>query len=145
MIQDDLIELYNNLLAFNKNTITADNPTPIKVSFDKDSNSLVFEQKGISIRTSLPIYYSLGLNEIKKPTYLLPRDYDYLMQSLSGVVSSGKLLEDKLCISPENYGFDLYLVDFREFWKGPDKIGTIRFVSGHSWIFRQIVKLKFKV
>ena len=106
MIQDDLIELYNNLLAFNKNTIVTDHPVPIKVSFDKSSNSLVFEQKGVSVRTALPIYYSLGLNEIKKTTYLLPRDYDYLMQSLSGVIGSGKLLEDKLCISPENYGFD---------------------------------------
>lgn len=145
MIQDDLIELYNNLLAFNKNTIVTDHPTPIKVSFDKGSNSLVFEQKGVSVRTALPIYYSLGLNEIKKATYLLPRDYDYLMQSLSGVIGSGKLLEDKLCISPENYGFDIYLVDFREFWKGPDKIGTIRFVSGNSWVFRMIVKFKYKV
>ena len=145
MIQDDLIELYNNLLAFNKNTIVTDHPTPIKVSFDKGSNSLVFEQKGVSVRTALPIYYSLGLNEIKKSTYLLPRDYDYLMQSLSGVIGSGKLLEDKLCISPENYGFDLYLVDLREFWKGPDKIGTIRFVSGNSWVFRLIVKFKFKL
>lgn len=145
MIQDDLIELYNSLLVFNKNTIVTDNPIPIKVSFSKESNSLVFEQKGISIHTALPIYYSLGLNEIKKPTYLLPRDYDYLMQSLSGVIGSGKLLEEKVCISPENYGFDIYLVDFREFWKGPDKIGTIRFVSGNSWIFRQIVKFKFKL
>lgn len=76
---------------------------------------------------------------------MLPRDYDYLMQSLSGVIGSGKLLEEKVCISPENYGFDIYLVDFREFWKGPDKIGTIRFVSGNSWIFRQIVKFKFKL
>lgn len=145
MIQDDLIELYNSLLVFNKNTITADNPIPIKVSFDKSSNSLVFDQKGFTVRTALPIYYSLGLNDIKKPTYLLPRDYDYLMQSLSGIVSSGKLLEDKLCISPENYGFDLYLIDLREFWKGPDKIGTIRFISGNSWIFRQIVKFKYKL
>lgn len=145
MIQDNLIELYNNLLAFNETTIVSDNPPPIKVRFDKESNSLVFSQKGISVRTALPIYYSLGLNEIKKPTYLLPRDYDYLMQSLSGVIGSGKLLEDNLCISPENYGFDIYLIDFREFWKGPDKIGTIRFVSGNSWIFRLIVKFKYKV
>ena len=145
MIQDDLIEIYNSLLAFNKNTIVTDNPTPIKVSFNKDSNSLVFEQKGVSVRTALPIYYSLGFSDIKKPTYLLPRDYDYLMQSLSGVIGSGKLLEEKVCISPENYGFDIYLVDLREFWKGPDKIGTIRFVSGNSWIFRQIVKFKFKL
>ena len=63
MIQDDLIELYNNLLAFNKNTIVTDHPVPIKVSFDKSSNSLVFEQKGVSVRTALPIYYSLGLNK----------------------------------------------------------------------------------
>ena len=145
MIQDDLLEIYNTLLAFNETTIVSDNPPPIKVSFDKESNSIVFSQKGISVRIALPIYYSLGFNEIKKPTYLLPRDYDYLMQSLSGVIGSGKLLEDKLCVSPENYGFDIYLIDYREFGKGPDKIATIRFVSGNSWVFRLIVKFKYKV
>jgi hypothetical protein len=67
------------------------------------------------------------------------------MQSLSGVIGSGKLLEDKLCISPENYGFDIYLIDFKEFWKGPDKIATVRFVSGNSWVFRMLVKFKYKI
>lgn len=144
-LQDDLIEIYNNLLIFNKNTLLVDRPVPITVKFEKENNSLYFEQKGNSVRLSLPIYYSLGLNTITKPTYLLPNDYDYLMQSLSTVISSGKLLDDRICLSPENYGFDIYEVDMKEFWKGPDILGSIRFISGNSWVFRLITKFKFKL
>jgi len=144
-LQDDLIEIYNNLLIFNKNTLLVDKPIPITVKFEKENNTVYFEQKGNSIRLSLPIYYCLGLSDIKKYTYLLPNDYDYLMQSLSTVISSGKLLDDRVCLSPENYGFDIYEVDLKEFWKGPEIIGSIRFVSGNSYIFRLLTKLKYKI
>jgi hypothetical protein len=144
-LQDDLLEIYNNLLAFNKNTLLVDRPIPITVRFEKESNALVFEQKGVSLRLGTPIYYSLGLNDLIKPTYLLPPDYDYLMQSLSSVITSGKLLEDRICLSPENYGFDLYKVDYNEFWKGPDIIGSIRFVSGDSWLFKLLTRIKYRL
>ncbi len=144
-IQDDLIDIYNNLLIFNQNTLLVDKPIPITVKFEKENNTIYFEQKGNSIRLSLPIYYCLGLSDIKKYTYLLPKDYDYLMQSLSSVISSGRLLNDRVCLSPENYGFDIYDVDLKEFWKGPEIIGSIRFVSGNSLIFRLITKFKYKL
>ena len=67
------------------------------------------------------------------------------MSSLSGLVAGGKLLEDRVCLSPENYGFDVYCVDLRQFWTGPDVIGKIRFVSGNSWLFRFITKRKYKL
>lgn len=144
-LQDDLIEIYNNLVMFNKETLLSDNPTPITVKFDKDSNSIEFSQKGQTVRMGLPIYYSLGLSDIKTPTYLLPDDYDYLMESLGSLIASGKLLEDRVSLSPENYGFDVYAINMREFWKGPEIIGSVRFISGNSWIFRLITKLKYKL
>lgn len=143
--QEDLIEIYNNLLVFNKNTLLVENPTPIVVKFDKSANSLVFSQKGINLHLSLPIYYSLGLDEIKGETYLLPNDYNYLMLSLASVISGGKLIEERTTISPENYGFDVYAVDLREFWKGPQLLGKIRFISGNSWVFKLITKIKYKL
>lgn len=143
-LQEDIIEIYNNLVLFNHDTLVADNPIPITVKFEKESNSVLFEQHGKSVRLGLPIYYSLGLDDVKC-SYLLPKDYDYLMSSLSGLVAGGKLLDDRVCLSPENYGFDVYCVDLRQFWTGPDVIGRIRFVSGNSWLFRFITKRKYKL
>ena len=48
---------------------------------------------------------------LKKPTYLLPEDYDYLMSSMQSLIAGGKLIEDRTVLSPENYGFDIYSVD----------------------------------
>lgn len=143
--QEDLIAIYNNLLVFNKNTLLVDNPKPISVKFDRSANALVFSQGGINVHLTLPVYYSLGLDEIKGETYLLPEDYNYLMQSLSNVISEGRLIEDRTTISPENYGFDIYAVNLKEFWRGPQVLGKIRFVSGNSWIFKLIVKFKYKI
>jgi hypothetical protein len=143
-LQDDLIEIYNNLIVFNKDTLVNSNPLPITVKFEKESNSLLFEQLGNSVRIGLPVYYSLGLDSIKL-TYLLPKDYDYLMYNLSSLISSGRLLDDRICLSPENYGFDVYGVNLKEFWKGPEVLGTVRFVSSNSWLFRFITKRKYKL
>ena len=54
-LQDDLIEIYNNLIVFNKDTLVNSNPLPITVKFEKESNSLLFEQVGISVRSGLPV------------------------------------------------------------------------------------------
>lgn len=146
-LQEDLREIYNDLTAFNQGTLpeVAQNPLPITVSFEKESNSVVFQQKGVSVRLGLPLYYCLGLDSIDKPTYLLPSDFDYLMSTLADLISKGKLLEDRTCLSPENYGFDVYAVDLREFWKGPEILGSVRFVSGNSWFFRWRIKHKYKL
>lgn len=143
-IQNDLLDIYNNLVIFSKATLQEEIQRPIVVRFDKEFNSVVFEQQGNSVRLSLPIYYSLGLDSIKE-TYLLPKDYDSLMSNLSRLIASGKLLEDRVCLSPENYGFDIYYVDMKQFWKGPEIIGRIRFISGNSWLFKFITKIKYEI
>lgn len=146
-LQSDLLEIYNSLVKFSETTLNTNFPVPIKVYFEKENNLLVFEQKGLSVRISLPVYYCLALDELDKkhPTYLLPEDYDYLMASLSGLIGSGDLTKDRTILSPENYGFDIYATNVRELWKGPEIIGSIRFVSGTSWLFRFIVSKKYKL
>lgn len=144
-LQNDILEIYNSLVIFNKETVESKFPIPIRVYFDEKLNSLVFEQKGVSTRLSLPLYYSLALDDLKKPTYLLPKDYDYLMSTLQGLLGSGVLIRDRVCVSPENYGFDIYCIDLKEFKKGPDLLGQVRFISGNSWIFKFLTKRKYKV
>jgi len=146
-LQNDLLEIYNNLVEFSKTTVLTDRPIPITVKYEKDGvgSPLLLEQKGISVRLRLPIYYCLGLDSIKKPTYLLPNDYNYLMNTLQSMIADDRILDERTCLSPENYGFDIYAVDLREFSKGPDRIGSVRFVSGNSWLFRLFTKWKYKL
>ncbi|MBR2246908.1 MAG: hypothetical protein IJ880_07795 [Bacilli bacterium] len=146
-LQNDLLEIYNNLVEFSKTTVLTDRPIPITVKYEKDGvgSPLLLEQKGISVRLRLPIYYCLVLDSIKKPTYLLPDDYNYLMNTLQSMIADDRILDEWTCLSPENYGFDIYAVDLREFSKGPDRIGSVRFVSGNSWLFRLFTKWKYKL
>lgn len=143
-LQDDLLFIYNNLLIFNNDTLISKFPKPIRVKYEMDYGSLLFEQEGNSVRLRLPVYYCLGLEDLVKPTYLVPRDYDYLMSALSDLIGSGKLLENRVCLSPENYGFDIYSVNLKEFQKGPGILGRVRFVSGTSWLFKMITRHKYK-
>jgi hypothetical protein len=136
--------MYNSLVAFSKTTLDPKLPCPILVTFKKEDNQVIFEQGGLSIRSVLPLYYCLGLDSLKSTTYLLPGDYDYLMSTLQSLISGGSLLEDRTCLSPENYGFDIYGVDLRKFNRGPGIIGKIRIVSGTSWIFKTYVKIKYR-
>ncbi len=145
-LQTDLIEIYNSLVVFNDDIIKTPNPIPIKVYYEKDSRLLVLELKGKSVRLWIPVYYSLGLEDLeKKSSYLLPEDYDFLMSELKRVIDSGLLLNERTILSPENYGFDIYATTLTELWKGPEVKATIRFVSGHGWLFRWLVKRKFKL
>jgi len=144
-LQDDLLDIYNNLVTFSKDTLNTKFPTPIVVWYDKDARQVVFEQKSKTVRLNVLTYYCLDLEGIQKRTYLLPVDYDYLMSTLKDLINSGVLRNDRVCLSPENYGFDIFGVDRNEFWKGPGILGKIRFVSGKSWLFKKIVKHRFKL
>lgn len=144
-LQEDLIEFYNSLVVFSKTTVDTNLPRPIVVRFEKDSRLVVFEQGSISVRTNIPVYYSLGLEELdNKPTYLLPDDYDYMMSTLKDLIGSGKLLGDRTILSPEDFGFDIYSTTLSELWKGPRIIGQVRFISGISWWFKFKTKRKYK-
>lgn len=143
-LQDDLLETYNALTSFSK----SNNPTePIKVRLDKNAigSPLVLEYKGTTVRLRIPWYYCLGLEYLEKPSYLLPKDYVRLMSSLRSLIMSPLIIEDRTCLSPENYGFDVYAIDPKEFNKGLGLIGSIRFVSGNSWIFKLLVKWRYKL
>ena len=144
-LQTDLLEIYNSLVSFSKTTITTKFPKPIEVWYEKDSGLVVFEQRGVSVRLRQLVYYCLDLEELQKKTYLLPSDYDYLMSTLKELINSGRLLEGKTCLSPENFGFDIYGVNIRELWKGPEILGRVKFISGNSWIFKKLVKRRFKL
>lgn len=147
-LQNDILEMYNALVDFSDNTVKTKFPVPITVSYEKESRLLLFEQKGKQVYLNLPVYYCLGLDTlIDNPTYLLPRDYDYLMSTFQGLIASGELIKDRTCVSPENYGFDIYAVNLnpREMYKGPDLIGQIRFISGTSWLFKFLTRKKYKL
>ena len=146
MLQNDLIDLYNMLVVFSNRTLDEKLPErPIEVKYDIESRQVVFTQEGQSVRTQLPVYYCLGLEDLIKPSYLLPEDYDYLMRTLQNLAFSGELIKDRTCLSPENYGFDIYGINLKEFEKGPTILGQIRIVSGTGWLFRHYIKFKYKI
>ena len=41
-LQEDLLNIYNTLVIFNKDTIVNPFPIPIKVRFDKESSFLIY-------------------------------------------------------------------------------------------------------
>lgn len=142
-LHEDLLGIYNSLVGFSKKTLDKRFPQLIRVKFD--DGALSFEQDGTLVRLNTPVFYSLGLNELTKETYLLPEDYDYLMLTMSDLINSGKLLENRVCLSPEDFGFDIYSVNLASFSEGPQIIGKIRFISGYSWWFRFKTRKKWKL
>lgn len=146
-LQNDLLEIYNNLVTFSKTTLQVTHPKPITVWYDKGAlgNPLVFSQENINVRLRLPVYYCLGLENLTEhKSYLLPEDYDYLMKSLASMIEDSKVLDDRTCLSPENYGFDIYALDPKQPSKGIERIGGVRFISGNSWLFRTYTKWKYR-
>lgn len=144
-LQDDILEIYNVLQEFSKETLEGPVKFPIKVNYEKDHNSLVFEQKGRKSYVPILNYYCGHLKEIKN-TWLLPEDYNRLMNNLQTVIASGVLIHDRVLVSPEYYGFDIYetIITTKTVSDGPQVMGTARFVSGTSWIFKAITKFKYR-
>lgn len=143
-LQDDLIETYNALTSFSKSNVPSE---PLKVRLDRQGlgSPLVLEYKGTTVRLRIPVYYCLGLEDLEKPTYLLPKDYVKTMDTLQSLIMNPLIIEDRTCLSPENYGFDVYAVDPKQFNKGLGLIGRVRFISGNSWLFKLLVKWKYKL
>jgi len=140
-LQEDILNIYNTLVIFNKDTIVNPFPIPIRVRFDKESSFLVYEQRGNIANLFQPIYYCHDLNKIK-PTLLLPNDYDLLMYNLKAAIDSGKLLEDRTTLTPTEFGFDIYSTDQKELYKGPKLISSCKFISSNNWLFRLISKMR---
>lgn len=144
-LQTDIIEVHNSLTIFSDLVIKTDNPKPIDVWFDEGSKSLAFELQGKSIRLPVLNYYCLDLEELKNHTYLLPDDYDKLMYNLQKIINSGELIKERTCLSPENWGFNIFTTSPKDFQKGPDILARIRFISGKSRFFKFKTKLRYNL
>lgn len=142
-LQDDLLGIYNSLTDFSNTTLGGPIQLPISVEYSDGLNSLCFEQKGTKVAIGALNYYCENLKNLKK-TYLLPDDYDKLMSSLSGVIGSGVLLHDRVCVSPTEFGFRLYETQGRYLKEGPQLLVDFKFVSGDGWFFKRIIKFKYK-
>lgn len=144
-LQDDILQIYNTLTDFSKNTLLAPIQLPIKVGYSDSLNSLTFEQRGLKVTLPILNYYCKDLKNLQD-TYLIPKDYDFLMDSLTRMIESGALLHDRVCLSPERFGFKIFDTTpittlLRE---GPQLISEVRFVSGNSWLFRKLIKLRYE-
>lgn len=105
--QEHLRSLFNLLTRFSKRTVQSNYPKPIRVSYDKSNNLVLFNQFGDSIYTEIPLIYGWW-NKLKKYTYLLPEDYDTVMRDINNVINSGELLNKSVLISPADFGFSVY-------------------------------------
>ena len=144
-LQDDILHIYNTLTDFSKNTLLAPRPLPIKVEFSESMNSLTFEQQGLKVALPILSYYCLGLKNLTK-TYLLPEDYDYLMSSMTRAIESGVLIHDRVCLAPQKYGFQILDTPQNTILmkEGPQLVADIKFISGTSWLFKKLTKLKYE-
>ena len=90
-------------------------------------------------------YYCRELKNLKE-TYLLPEDYDRLMSSLSGIIGSGVLLHDRVCLAPEKYGFSIYETtpQTKLLKEGPQLLMSTKFTSGNSWLFKKVTQFKYR-
>lgn len=144
-LQTDLISIYNSLVIFSDLVIKTEDPKPIAVWFDVSTKSLAFELQGKSIRLPILNHYCLDLEELDEKTYLLPEDYDKLMYHLNKAIQSGELIKERTCLSPENWGFNIFYTNPREIEKGPSILSKIKFISGKSWIFKFKTKLRYNL
>lgn len=144
-LQDDLLLVYNSLTDFSRTTLLAPTQLPIKVEYSDSLNSLTFEQQGLKVSLPTLNYYCKNLRTLED-TYLTPADYDLLMDSLSRIIESGVLLHDRVCLSPVRYGFEVYDTNSHTQYlkEGPQLIGKVRFVSGTSWLFKKLIRLKYE-
>lgn len=142
-LQEDLLEIYNSLVIFSKETLEGPVPIPIKVTYDLEYKALVFNQRGKTVYLQLPNNYSMALSDIKD-SFLLPEDYDYVMLTLSSLIGSGVLLKERTTVAPMKFGFDIYAPDLAKPELGSQVIGKIRFVSSCNPIWKWITSRKYK-
>ena len=139
-LQEDIIDVYNSLTEFSDNTLM--NGLPIRVRYEESMNAVSFEQRGKKVVIQSLNYYCENLKFLN--TYILPIEYDNLMQSLATLIGSGIMIRERLLVAPKAYGFDLYETDGMNLKEGPQKLASIELVFWNSWFFRKYVELIYK-
>lgn len=137
-VQEDLIFFYNEMTKYSSEI-------PIGVKYDIKNKVVQFRQHSKTSNFSLLNNYCLNLRNLTDTTALLPEDFNKMMIDLRKLVDSGKLLNERILISPNKYGFSVMETnrDAQEF--GPLEITTIKLVSSNWWLFRKVVQLKYKL
>ena len=74
----------------------------------------------------------------------MPEDTRNLLDTLRSLITSTQLGKDRILISPIKYGMEIYRANPMNLGLGPIKLGTLRFVTSNSWLFRKIVNFKYK-
>lgn len=134
--QQDLLGFYNTMTQFS-------DEYPIRVKFLEDYKCLRFSQANRQYNSPVLNNYCFDLFKIKE-TFLLPEDYNKMMKSLKILIESGNLLEDRVLIAPDKYGFSVYkstlMIDL-----GPLEVCRIRIITSNGWLFRTVAKRKFRI
>lgn len=134
--QQDLLGFYNEMTKFS-------DEYPIRVKWEIDYRCLRFSQGNRIVNFHVLNSYCLRLHNIKE-TFLLSDDFNDMMSDLKSVIESGTLLEDRVLISPQKYGFKIYkptqMVDL-----GPLEVCEIKVITSNSWLFRKLALRKFKL
>lgn len=139
-LHSDILEVYNALTVYSKDTLEG---LPLKVSYSPSLRAVIFEQMGKQVVTQIPLYYCRGLDKIGT-TWLTSEDYDNLMYNLKEVIESGKMTDERVCVTTEKYGFSIWCSDPKRMTEGPKLIGGVRFVSSCNPIFKWYMNWKSK-
>lgn len=136
MLEGDIRSFYNSLTNL-------DPELPIGVSYSKPNRCLVFIQYNYRVDIGVMNYYCKDLVNIKK-TALLPSDFKKMMDSLKKLVNSGQLKDDKILVSPIEYGFEIYRTNPMNTIIGPIRLAKVEVISSNNWLFRKIVNYRYK-
>lgn len=136
MIDRDLLELYNNLI-----NVKVD--IPVGVMYSRLNKCLVFTQYSWRMDVGILNYYCKDLINLRR-TVLSPEDTRNLLDTLKSLITSAQLGKDRILISPIKYGMEIYRANPMNLGLGPIKLGTLRFVTSNSWLFRKVVNFKYK-
>lgn len=137
-IQEDLIFFYNEMTKYSSEL-------PIGVKYNIENKTIQFRQYSKTSNFSVLNNYCKSLRNLTDTTALLPSDYITMMNSLKSLINSGKLINERVLVSPEKYGFSVFLAEGTAPEFGPLEVSKIRIISSNWWLFRKIMKIRYKL
>lgn len=68
-----------------------------------------------------------------------------MMKSLRKLIDSGRLLDERILISPDDYGFSVMETNRSAQEFGPLVISNVKIISSNWWLFRKIMQIRYKL
>ena len=137
-VQEDIITFYNEMTKYSPEI-------PIGVRYDIKNKVVVFRRHGKTSNFSLLNNYCKSLRKLTDTTALLPEDYNIMMKSLRKLIDSGRLLDERILISPDDYGFSVMETNRSAQEFGPLVISNVKIISSNWWLFRKIMQIRYKL